>query len=787
MKHRLLSGIVILVITCFYSFGQQYSKCKVYADAQGLQKISNLGVAVDHGTLKANTFFIGDFSEEEITLMKKNNFVVEVLIEDLVSYYQNRSSENEILRNATCQESGGFDPKTPTHFKLGSMAGYYTYAEFLAELDEMQQQYPELISVKSPIGNFLTHENRPIYWVRISDFASLDEEEPEVLYTALHHAREPACLSSTIFYMWYLLENYATDPEIKYLIDETEMYFIPMLNPDGYIENQTSQPNGGGMWRKNKRNNGDGTFGVDLNRNYSYEWGTSGVEFNTSSNVYPGTAAFSEPETQAVKWFCENRNFLFAHNAHTYGNLILFPIGSSIAEFATDHEYLLSVGSQMARFNNYIVQKASSLYPASGGSDDYMYLMDLSLKPKIYSYTPEIGSSTDGFWPPQANIIPICKNMVFSNLMLAHLVHNYWEVKDIDPNSITAEAGDFHFDVKRLGLENQALTVSVEPITGIQTVGSPVVFNSGFNVALNTYLSGTIAYTLDANIQQGDEIKYVLITDLGSFVKRDTLVKVYGNPTLQLSDDASNTSNWSGNWNITSSTYFSPNFSFTDSPDNMYLNNSKKIYNLISNVDLTNATQVKIEFYAKWSIEATYDYARMEISTDGGTSWIGQCGKYTKPGVGGNGGVQPVGEPIYDGTQSDWVLEEIDLSSYLGEIIQIRFILASDGGVTDDGFYFDDFKILYDVNNIGLDEKEQPPIKIFPNPAKNRLTLSHSEAFEQTEIKIYSLNGKLIKKFNINSNQHTIELDISEIDNGLYYIDCIGRNRMRKAKFSILK
>ena len=67
--------------------------------------------------------------------------------------------------------------------------------------------------------------------------------------------------------MWYLLENYETDTEIKTLVDNTALYFIPIINPDGYIFNESTNPNGGGFWRKNRKDNGNDTFGVDLNRN----------------------------------------------------------------------------------------------------------------------------------------------------------------------------------------------------------------------------------------------------------------------------------------------------------------------------------------------------------------------------------------------------------------------------------------------------------------------------------------------------------------------------------------
>src|SRR5690606_9629981 len=113
-----------------------------------------------------------------------------------------------------------------------------------------------------------------------------DEAEEEVLYSALHHAREPASLSQLIYFMWYMLENYGTDEEVTYLIDNTEMYFIPMLNPDGYRYNELTDPNGGGMHRKNRNlvSGGSGNAGVDLNRNYSYHWNETGTSGNPGND-----------------------------------------------------------------------------------------------------------------------------------------------------------------------------------------------------------------------------------------------------------------------------------------------------------------------------------------------------------------------------------------------------------------------------------------------------------------------------------------------------------------------
>ena len=135
----------------------------------------------------------------------------------------------------------------------------------------MALQYPDLISQKAPISDFETFEGRPIYWLRMSDNPNVDEDEAEMLYDAAHHAREPASVSSLIFYMWYLLENYETNFEVQSILDNTELYFVPVVNPDGYVFNEITNPDGGGLWRKNRRAHEDGNFGVDNNRNYGVE------------------------------------------------------------------------------------------------------------------------------------------------------------------------------------------------------------------------------------------------------------------------------------------------------------------------------------------------------------------------------------------------------------------------------------------------------------------------------------------------------------------------------------
>lgn len=767
-----MKKLVLFICLSFVSIGtllsQEYSRAKIYADRAGMKQLAELGLPMDHGQRKEGFFIVSEFSKREIEIARNAGFKVDILIDDLLKYYQDRNAHPTTpTRNGQCT-SGVFQTykelEVTNHFKYGSMGGFFTYQEFLAELDLMATTYPNLISARAPISTFQTSEGRSLFMVRISDNPSTDETtEPEVLYTAVHHAREPMSMTALINYMWYLLDNYATSNEIKHLVNNTEMYFVPLVNPDGYCYNQSTNPNGGGFWRKNRRDNGS-SYGVDPNRNYSHGWGTTGISFNPTSDVYPGTGAFSEPETQAIKWLCEQHQFKFAFNAHSHSDFILFPFGDLTDAFAEDHEYLLLVSSTMTRYNGFVAKKASSLYEASGGSDDYMYADDLDKKPEIFAYTPEIGSTEDGFWPEISRIKPLAIAMLRPNLMLSHCAHKYLDVRDNDPLNITASTGQLHVGLTRLGLVDGAIPVRIQPIKGFQTV-------SGIqNVTLlrEEKVEKTFDYTLKSSVKLGDTLIYVIVADYTTWEYRDTIYKLFGMPTIRVSDPANTAVNWSGNWSTTTEAYFSPSSSFTDSPNTSYDVNGYSEFHYIPTIDLRKSTAAQIRFRAKWDIEQQYDYVQFFVRPKGGSP-IPQCGKYTIISGTVNGTVQPLDEPIYEGLQADWVLEEINLSDYLGQEIEVYFVLQSDGGTQNDGFYFDDFEVFYD-EQVGLEELSTISMSIFPNPAQDQVTVAFDKSVSNGEIAIYSMEGKLIRVQKLITGSKESTLSIGDLPVGRYEI-----------------
>jgi len=477
-----------------------------------------------------------------------------------------------------------------------------------------------------------------------------------------------------------------------------------------------------------------------------------------------------------MRWLVQQHHFITAFNAHTYAEDILFPIGTTTAEFADHHDYFQEYTNEMVKYNGYTAMKSSALYPASGDSDDYMYKLDIGIgeKDTMFVHTPEVGTA---FWQPSSEIIPTCKEMVYPNLILAHVAGIYYKVADLDPSNISALSGNFSHEARRLGREVGPVSVQIIPLENILSVGPGTTHDLGIQESA----IGLISFELNPAIQFGDQIKYVLQIDNGFWLKYDTIVKIYGAISLQSVDDASSTSNWTGNWNTTTSTFVSAPKSYTDSPTGNYQNNANTYYTYTPTIDLTSAIAAKISFWAKWNIEADFDFAQFQISYDNGVSWIGQCGLYTVPGTSANGSVQPNNQPVWEGVQSSWVQEEIELSDYLGLVIRVRFQLKSDGGVRQDGFYFDDFSIYYENSGVGLSAHQGNKIAVYPNPSKG--TIQVSGLLNDALLSLYTTDSKLIWEQKTTASNPTLRWNLKP---GVYYLGIKSDNVHENIKILII-
>ncbi|MBK7336791.1 MAG: hypothetical protein IPJ00_11725 [Saprospirales bacterium] len=193
-----------------------FSRIKIYlSENTQLSQLAALGLEIDHGDYAPGKYFSSDFSQEEIDLLTQNGWDFEVLIPDVSAWYAEHAWDQPLdQRDLECDnEAWGPTPwATPTQFTYGSMAGYYTYQEMLDILDQMAALYPNLITQRDTIPGFHTHDGHPLYWVKLSDNPQSDEAEPEALFTALHHAREPMSLSQLIFLCGTCSKDTASTP-----------------------------------------------------------------------------------------------------------------------------------------------------------------------------------------------------------------------------------------------------------------------------------------------------------------------------------------------------------------------------------------------------------------------------------------------------------------------------------------------------------------------------------------------------------------------------------------------
>jgi len=320
-----------------------------------------------------------------------------------------------LLMGGRCDNNGG--PSQPD-------AGlYHTYAEIDHELHELANVNLQ-ITLLSSIGKSV--EGRELWAIKISDNAGQDEPESTVVFLGGHHAREWIAVDVPFLLAKQLVTQYGSDTTITRLVNQAEIWIVPMVNPDGHQYSVTTQR----LWRKNRRNNGDGTLGVDLNRNYSYQWGGPGSSGDTFSDIYRGPAPFSEPETQAVRDFLRQHRPASLISYHSFSQLILYPWGytdNPAADEAVMQNLAVAMADRIRVVHNvrYTPEQSSDLYLASGDTTDWLYgvfgapCFTIELRPQ---------SASPGFQLPENQIAP-----TFEENLAAALYLIDWAIQSHSP------------------------------------------------------------------------------------------------------------------------------------------------------------------------------------------------------------------------------------------------------------------------------------------------------------------------------------------------------------------
>lgn len=768
LKNTIVFVIILFSMSAFVD-AEIYREIRIYTDFQ----------LNEHTDLKQE-FLVSDFAkgyfdifvnEYEFDSIASNNFEYEILNNDVEHFYANRLNENKL----SLELRGG------EYFRLGSLGGYFRCDEIYAEFDRMIEKYPNLIS-KSVIA--YSYENNPIYSYCISsNSCSSSENKPQILFTALHHGNEQGSAFALLYYFWNLFERYDNEDKLAtYIISNKHIIIIPVVNPDGVIYNDTIAPNGGGMWRKNRRINSDGSIGVDLNRNYGpdYAWNAAnnGSSIRGNLETYRGDSAFSEPETRSIRDFVAGKSIKIAVNVHTYGNCVINPY-SFQTQTNPDSLWYRGFLSEKFRNSGYLFGLDVDVirFPYRGTSDDFMYIGNPSFN-SIKAMTLEIGSYANGFWAPINSMIEESeKNISFFDDALLSA-----------ENNVALEDKDIFTDNGRYFVKLTLQNIGLEEINGFQYslssnrsdlfVEKTIYTVSGLRK--NEKKDLFIEY-FPSGIANGEIAKFVLNIDLDFSKKIEFELPVYEFEEEDLfSNKYLNQWNSSDSWVFTQNEFDEP--VLVSNIDKLYGNllNSYIFFKHQASSDSISRYTLKYEHW--YDIETNFDFGLIWAKGDSGSFRNMTYGEYMVKGSNRIGGVQDDNLWGFHGVFNYWSPQLVYLGNSGDKISELAFNLRTDGGLNKTGWKIKNLKLrkyLYKKTPDTFTDKKGSNFLLFPNPANSfldiRVNYENMNNPNVGFIFIFNASGEQIEKIPLHQNQETYRLDIAKFIAGTYFVKYRGK------------
>lgn len=743
---------------------------------QQLTALQQQGIDIDHYRGKVGDYIEIVIPRHDLELVQVAGVPYTIVVEDVEKWFRERPSSSgaDLLEGKKILAENGI-----SGFGYGSMGGFYTYSEVVRQLDSMRLLYPSIITARESIG--VSVEGRALWAVEISDNPGQEDPgEPVVYYDGLHHAREPMSMTVLMYYMYWLLENYGVDPEATYLVNNRRMLFVPVVNTDGYVYNQTINPNGGGQWRKNRSFNAGGSRGVDLNRNYGYQWGYDNVGSSPdpTSSTYRGPAAWSEPESRAVRDYATAHGPVIGFSCHSVAGRYLNPYGYKDTVVA--YEYYAEFAGDFARENNYLYGTVAQMlnYTSNGTTRDFFH-HDLN----CLMWTPEIGGSS--FWPLQSEIIPLAQENLLACKYLSWVSGAFADYQSFEHvGNEYALPGDtlrlaVHLRNKGLTLPARSVTVEVH---SLYPHAQDLLTTSSFDSILVHESAGNTASPFTFRILPTatylDEMLFaVTVRQEGVVTSRDTFSVNVGYPRVLFHEGSeSGTGAWtrSGNqipWDTTFVLAYQGSHSIADSRYGNVGNNTTNYLTTTQAIDLQGVVSPRLEFFARWANENGYDYVRVQISTNSGSTWTTLAGRHTRL-VGG--------QPAYTANKGLWAWEQINLGIYAGQQVKIRFMLVTDGSLRGDGFYFDEFRIVDYRDSIvtHVDGRATQPLSFalsqnYPNPFNPSTTISYQLPHRShVELHVYDCLGRRVQTL-VDTDQpageHRVQWNADTHASGVYF------------------
>jgi hypothetical protein len=448
----------------------------------------------------------------------------------------------------------------------GSFAGYFLLTELETYMNSVKIRMKDLATTPTSIGT--TNQNRKILSMCLGQCNQ--KHVPAMLYTGLHHAREPMGMMSVVYTMEYIVSQYLMgDPSIAALLEARSMWFIPAVNPDGYESNRLNRPNGGGNQRKNSNNAGANkcsrssydTMGVDLNRNYATCWSGDcptnhdkikhsdcGSSKNQCDEDYRGSGVFSEPESRAIRDFVQRHSssITTALNFHSFAQQVYMPYSCTkiiSSESEKDTITMTRMAKEWGKTAGYIVdhvwntQGGGLGYSAAGDATDWMlyahgiFAMTPETGPKDAEIFKALGSNSMGdafyeygFWPPKQTIERFANATTLANIRMVWVSGPCYDIQNVNilPSMDHGNTRVVELEIMNVGVNDTTSTpllVSIVELKG--SSGSSSIKISDFNL-----LGESVKLEQPPGRNNVQKIKLIVEGDEEVFQNKDVVIIV---------------------------------------------------------------------------------------------------------------------------------------------------------------------------------------------------------------------------------------------------------------------
>jgi hypothetical protein len=639
-----------------------------------VKTLNSLFISVSSVNSSTQTIFADIRNENDASLLSANGFVFEKLPDMIPDNVKQLIAESRLSND--------------------SLRSYYTLAEYNTFMTSTAAQYPEICQLVQ-FGSSV--QNRPLYFLRISDNINLQEPEPEFRLVSSIHGNEVVGYDILIRLIQLLTAGYGNDGRITNIVDNSELWICPMFNPDGYTASSRYNANG-----------------VDLNRNFPLPVGSQ----------HPDGMTW-QAETMAFMNHANANSITFSVNYHGGALVVNYPWDYTYT-LAPDNDLLIQAALSYSSHNNPMYNSSEFSQGITNGAEWYIALG--TLQDWSYAFTGGIDFTievSNEYWPNSSQLDVFWTDNQESLLSLMEFVQYgvHGSVTDNLGNPLPAtisfnnsgadvftdpQVGDYH-KVLLSGtytLTAQATDYAIDSAEVVVPLSGSVTHNFILQPITYTAFSGTVVNQSGAIIS-GASVKLTYGTSLyesqtdnqGLFSIANLPVGVvdviitagdYGifRSSISISDDnnkvifvmsnpmfADNFESGTSNWNLQNPwalVNFANTQALADSPSGNYSNNIDINASFSSPISLVNVISPTLSYDIRHSLETNYDFLYVQVSINGIT-WITV--------------------KDYTGSVSNWLNESIPLNDYIGSNLYVRFKLVTDNSITADGVYIDNVMI----------------------------------------------------------------------------------------------